>query len=108
MSWLPHHTNIGCCEVRMMRTQVRRLLGQVCGGPSGDRDQSMARMRCPISPPPERNAKTSVAGSKGGFSSSKVTIDPLARRALGGVRHFAASDGFRKVTLLRLRFVQRD
>ena len=36
----------------MMRTQVFRLCGQLATGPSGVRDQSIARMRRPSSPPP--------------------------------------------------------
>ena len=39
-----------------MRTQVRRLCGQASTGPSGVRDQSIARIRSPISPPPCRTA----------------------------------------------------
>src|SRR6476620_6920165 len=44
-----------------MLTVLRRLCGHRCGGPSAVRDQSISRMRPPISPPPARNV--SVEGS---------------------------------------------
>src|SRR3954468_4309719 len=40
----------------MIRTTVRRLCGQVSGGPSVVDVQSLLRMRAPTSPPPSRNA----------------------------------------------------
>src|SRR5580693_5804974 len=61
----PHQTNIGWLEVRMIRTHVQRLCGQLSAGPSGVRDQSKAAMRSPISPPPEKSERASrvdVAG----------------------------------------------
>ena len=36
---------------------VFRLCGQLSGGPSGVRDQSLARISAPSSPPPCRNAE---------------------------------------------------
>jgi hypothetical protein len=40
-----------------MLTVLRRLWGHVPTGPSGVFDQSKARMRAPISPPPWRNVR---------------------------------------------------
>jgi hypothetical protein len=40
-----------------MLTAVLTLCGQVSGGPSGVVDQSLARMRVPISPPPASHAQ---------------------------------------------------
>ena len=44
----------------MMRTAVLRLCGHRSTGPSGVFDQSFERIRSPISPPPERKAKSDV------------------------------------------------
>jgi hypothetical protein len=38
-----------------MDTEVRSDWGHASGGPSGEVDQSWARMRSPMSPPPSRN-----------------------------------------------------
>src|SRR5580658_1923648 len=43
----------------MIRITVRRLCGQRDGAPSGVADQSCARMRAPISPPPARKSNDS-------------------------------------------------
>ncbi len=40
-----------------MLTVLRKLWGHASTGPSGDFDQSSARIRAPISPPPRRNAR---------------------------------------------------
>jgi hypothetical protein len=40
-----------------MLTVLRKLCGHAAPGPSGDFDQSSARIRAPISPPPWRNAR---------------------------------------------------
>ena len=48
--------NIGWLVLSRMRTAVRRLCGQVSGGPSGVADQSKARVNAPISPPPARKS----------------------------------------------------
>ena len=40
-----------------MLTVLRKLWGHASASPSGDFDQSSARMRAPISPPPWRNAR---------------------------------------------------
>jgi hypothetical protein len=55
---------MGWCEPRQMLTAVRRVCGQDSIGPTGDFDQSIERMRAPISPLPERrSAETaSLAG----------------------------------------------
>src|SRR4051812_46936001 len=45
----PHHTNIGKREFMQMLTATRRPSGQPWGGPSGLRDQSVARKRSPMS-----------------------------------------------------------
>src|SRR4029450_10391056 len=44
-------------------TALRRLWGQAWTGPSAVRDQSNARMRSPISPPPERKASGGTAST---------------------------------------------
>src|SRR5665213_971812 len=48
--------NIGWLVLSRMRSAVRRLCGQVSGGPSGVADQSWARVKAPISPPPARKS----------------------------------------------------
>ena len=45
-----------------MLTAVLTLGDQVSGGPSGVADQSLARMRAPISPPPASHAGASAIG----------------------------------------------
>src|SRR4051794_32322213 len=52
--------NIGWRELRTRRTVTRRLCGHVSGDPSDVLDQSNARVKSPISPPP---AKKSLTGS---------------------------------------------
>ena len=47
----------------MMRTAVFRLCGQRSTGPSDVRDQSIARIRAPISPPPARKVAAAVISS---------------------------------------------
>ena len=54
-----------------MRTTVFRLCGQCSIGPTGVCDQSRARMRAPISPPPKRNE---VAPSRDLLRSSFITL----------------------------------
>jgi len=44
-----------------MLTALRRLCGQTVIGPTGVHDQSMARMRAPISPPPARYSSANAA-----------------------------------------------
>src|SRR3990170_686889 len=53
--------NIGWLEPSITPTRVLSPSGQPSGVPSGVADQSCARMRAPISPPPER--KSGAAGS---------------------------------------------
>jgi hypothetical protein len=48
----PQYTQIGKREPRQMLIAERRLWGHDSTGPTGDFDQSKARMRAPISPPP--------------------------------------------------------
>src|SRR5580704_1233679 len=60
MSCGPHQMNIGWLVLSRIRTAVRRLCGQVSGGPSGLADQGYARVSAPISPPPAR--KSAEAG----------------------------------------------
>jgi len=43
----------------MMLMAVVRLVGHVATGPIGVADQSIARIRAPMSPPPARTASTS-------------------------------------------------
>ena len=49
-------TQMGRSEARQMLTVVRRLCGHPATGPSEVFDQSIARIKLPISPPPDRNA----------------------------------------------------
>src|SRR5262249_32347391 len=48
----PQEMSIGCPAPSMMRTQARRECGHRSTGPSTVVDQSTARIRAPISPPP--------------------------------------------------------
>src|SRR5688572_11555428 len=48
--------NIGWRVASIRRTAVRRPCGQLSGAPSGRADQSWARIRSPISPPPASHA----------------------------------------------------
>jgi hypothetical protein len=48
----PQATNIGNCDCSMSATTVRKAFGHDSGGPSGERDQSCARMSAPTLPPP--------------------------------------------------------
>src|SRR5579862_3314921 len=60
---------IGKRESRQMLTDVRRLWGQFSTGPSGVRDQSFARIRAPVSPPPTRKPESGIVildGTTGG------------------------------------------
>src|SRR3978361_1534606 len=72
--------NIGCRLLSSSRMLVRRLQGQVSGGPSGDADQSYARMSAPSSPPPARNAGVWASAARGisalPFTRSRSTADP--------------------------------
>jgi hypothetical protein len=60
ISWSPHQTNIAWRDVSTMRTQVFRLSGQCSGGPSGDCDQSLARISALSSLSPANKAGVSV------------------------------------------------
>ena len=53
----------------MMRTATRRLCGQVSTGPTEVCDQSSARTRLPISPPP-------VKGSAGAWGMGPLAAPP--------------------------------
>lgn len=51
----------------MMLVADRSASGQPATGPSGVADQSSARMRSPMPPPPDRNVGWLGCGSAGGF-----------------------------------------
>ena len=76
-----------------MRTTVRRLCGHVSGTPRGVADQSWARIRAPISPPPDRNSGISPFSTfrltRIALSTPKpmvpLTILALAHHGLGNV-----------------------
>ncbi len=52
-------------EGRSMLSVLRRLCGHVSTAPSVVSDQSMSRIRAPISPPPARNGKRELVFSEG-------------------------------------------
>src|SRR6516225_10002091 len=56
----PHQTTIGKRDARQVATAALRVSGQPNGGPNGERDQSCARMRAPMLPPPSRKPKEVV------------------------------------------------
>src|SRR5215470_3877306 len=51
---------MGWRDPRQMLTAVFRLCGQPAGGPTGDLDQSVVRVRSPISPPPARKERSEL------------------------------------------------
>ena len=53
---------MGNFELSKMPSVVRRLCGQLSGGPRGEDSQLYVRTKAPISPPPERNFKLLVIG----------------------------------------------
>ena len=55
----PQMTQMGRSEARQMLTVVRRLCGQPATSPSEVFDQSIVRIKLPISPPPDRKASES-------------------------------------------------
>ena len=57
-------TQMGKSEARQMLTVVRKLCGHPVTGPSAVFDQSIARIKLPISPPPARNERGSESGAK--------------------------------------------
>src|SRR5436190_4398049 len=54
---------IGWPVLSMSLTAVRSDCGQAAGGPSGDADQSCARIKAPISPPPSRKSSAPRVGA---------------------------------------------
>jgi hypothetical protein len=48
--------DMGKLDAMHKLTVVRKLCGQVSGEPNGVLDQSLERMRPPISPPPDKNS----------------------------------------------------
>src|SRR6516165_10832109 len=50
----PHQTTIGKRDARQVAMAALSVSGQHAGGPSGECDQSWARIRAPILPPPSR------------------------------------------------------
>ena len=53
----PQNTMICALDGSSMLTVLHKLWGHASTGPRGDFDQSSARIRAPISPPPRRNAR---------------------------------------------------
>src|SRR6202046_2323361 len=67
----PQSIHIAYRESSMTRTMVLRDCGQRSAAPRGVFDQSRARMRSPISPPPTKKSRRALG--KGGGLSIKVT-----------------------------------
>src|SRR5579884_1475543 len=57
----------------MMRTAVFKLSGQPDSGPMGVLDQSRARIKEPISPPPENTVAAAEVGSAVAVSAGSLT-----------------------------------
>src|SRR5688500_6488810 len=65
-----------------MHKVLRRLCGQVEGVPSVVFDQSIARMREPISPPPARNERLEVSVGRAAMSRSRLKFTSIWQLAL--------------------------
>src|SRR3954471_15023406 len=84
-----------------MPTDVRGLCGQDAGSPSGDVDQSCARISAPISPPPERksgppgatplDSLSCIRGLLSGLQPPRRSALPLIKEPQGGTNHFACA-----------------
>ena len=77
-----------------MLSALRRLCGQPSTGPSGVFDQSSARMRSPISPPPARKSRLAGSESPGSlFDARAMRVQATTRRGRGwrGTRPHRAS-----------------
>ena len=84
---MPHQTTIGWRDPRQMLTAVFRLCGHPAAGPKGVLDQSNARVRSPISPPPARNdrsAASCMALLPNPARTPEVKVWFLQRQANGG------------------------
>jgi hypothetical protein len=64
----PHHTNNGNREFRQMLTAIRKLAGHAARAPSAVADQSIARIRFPISPQPTIQSATGAGWAAASFA----------------------------------------
>ena len=81
----PHQTNMGKREMRQMLTAISRLCGQLSTGPSDVLDQSNARMRSPISPPPARQSNPVTLNGSSSFTIVEgIVYAPAAQIKLNG------------------------
>src|SRR5678815_6031888 len=92
MSCSPQPSQIGCREVSMMRTAVFRLWGHDSTGPSGELAQSNARMRSPISPPPDNQfAALGGCAERVGSLVTDLSSRQVRTRGKTGSPHFPCS-----------------
>src|SRR5262249_5018807 len=82
----PHQITIGKREARQVEIELFSRSGQAAGWPSGELDQSRARMSAPILPPPSRNARAAgePAAFIGHLSTAAGRGPPVARRRSPG------------------------
>lgn len=80
MSLGPQAIRIGKVEDRHRLTEVRRLCGQLTGGPSGVFDQSIERISAPISPPPDSQLNSSFTAGWGDCESGMIWREYLMKR----------------------------
>src|SRR5689334_2019873 len=73
---------IGKRERRLVANNRSRLCGHCSRGPSGVEDQSKARTRSPISPPPISNEKFSACFIINLFSTTRNIFPRVDQRAL--------------------------
>src|SRR6267142_2540185 len=76
---------------RRMLVMVRRAGGERATGPSGEADQSLARMSAPISPPPRKHAH-SAPEAVGRISAGTSSIEVKLRRWNATQQDAAASN----------------
>src|SRR4051794_40538953 len=92
----PHTIQAGNFEPRTMLAAVLRLWGQPSGAPREVADQSYARMRAPMAPPPARNGASDVVGLSSIASAALGPIAPIPaiiplRKAQGRTHHFTGA-----------------
>src|SRR5947209_5394432 len=101
---------MGKREFRQVLTVVRRLWGQALTGPSGVRDQSIARIAAPISPPPASVASRSARGAPSTImpapypiasANSSADCSPVDQRAIRGMAPVNGSTGSPKGARVR-------
>src|SRR4051812_5722882 len=75
----PHQMNNSNRECMQIDTEVRRLCGHWCTGPSGVADQSISRISAPVSPPPANTCAFAICSScspMGSFSDGFAAVEP--------------------------------